>query len=146
MNATDFYQLAVKLSNESGAAAMRSCISRAYYGAFNRASDVVRSIGVILPKSAECHDKVAKILSNCGDLDVETAGSKLDSLRTIRNAADYHLDDTRTEKKRTAILELHKADQIIQCMEQCFAGQPKESAHDAMKKYATEILQLRIKS
>lgn len=142
MNAIDFYRLTLQLSNETGAAEMRSSISRAYYGAFNLAAEVVRSIGIALPKGPECHDKVAKILCNCGDADVEAAGGKLDSLRAQGNAADYQLLDARTEKKPTVILHLRVADDIIQCLEQCLTGREKATVQPGMRKYAADVLRL----
>jgi len=146
MQAIDFFSLAVTLSRQPGSAERRSAISRAYYSAFNRASEVIREIGIVLPKGAECHDKVAKILGNCGDNDVQAVGQKLESLRTNRNSADYHLNDPAPEKQGTVILNLHAAEQIILGVEKCIAGGEKANVQTRMKEYAGNTLRLTVVS
>ncbi len=86
------------------------------------------------------------ILGNCGDEDVRKASGKLDSLRASRNQADYHLNDLRPEKKPNVILDLKSADDVMRCIEQCFAGQPKAAVHDGIRKYAKEQLKMHVAS
>jgi hypothetical protein len=92
MNPNEFLDLAVRLSNGAGEAERRSAISRAYYGAFHAGRLLIEACDVVVPQSAEGHRVVIWCLQNSHDAELETAGRKLDSLRTIRNQADYRLD------------------------------------------------------
>lgn len=144
MNGADFYALAEQLSAGSKPAEMRSAISRAYYGAFHRARELLVSIGIVLPKGPECHTKIPFVLENAGDADIAKAGSKLSSLRAVRNDADYALQKLEFEQKKTVVVQLQIANQIILSVESCFSGQPKAGTHAAMRDYAKDVLRLTV--
>jgi uncharacterized protein (UPF0332 family) len=91
MNPDEFLDLAIRLSSAAGEAERRSAVSRAYYGVFHASRVLIEACDVIVPQSAEGHRVVIWCLQNSLDADLETAGRKLDSLRTIRNQADYRL-------------------------------------------------------
>jgi uncharacterized protein (UPF0332 family) len=109
----DFYSLAVTLSAGSTPAEHRSCISRAYYGAFHNANEFLHSIGITMKGGAECHQKVTQILDNSGDADIKTLASRLLTLRQTRNTADYNFANATFDKKPKAIVELRNAADII---------------------------------
>jgi hypothetical protein len=62
MSPDDFLALAARLSASSGEAERRSAVSRAYYGVFHIARQVIEACGVTCPESAEAHDKISKCL------------------------------------------------------------------------------------
>jgi uncharacterized protein (UPF0332 family) len=144
MEGDDFLSLAVRLSSGTSAAELRSATSRAYYGAFHKARELLESIGIALPTGPECHQKICLVLANADDPDVRTASSILSSLRTARNSADYDLAKAEVETKRSVVINLHRADQIMGCMRLCFAGGAKAGVHDALRNYARNILKLQV--
>jgi uncharacterized protein (UPF0332 family) len=145
MEGDDFFRLAVQLSSGTTPAELRSATSRAYYGAFHKTRELLESIGITLPAGPECHQKVCFVLANAGDPDVRTASSLLSSLRTARNAADYDLAKAEAETKRSAAINLHRADQIIGQIRLCFPGGAKAGAHGAMRDFARDTLKLPVR-
>jgi uncharacterized protein (UPF0332 family) len=145
MNGDDFFAAAESLSKGTTPAEMRSSISRAYYGAFHTARDLCCSVGIALPKTADCHVKVSQILGNSGDQDVVKSASKLSSLRDVRNDADYDLTDSRPEKKNYVILQLKAADDIITNFKKHLPKGSLDPLHEALRKHAKDILKLPVK-
>lgn len=139
MTGADFYQLAVALGSGSSPAELRSATSRAYYGAFHMACAMLRDAGIVLPKDAACHEKDPQILGNSGDPEVIAAASKLGSLRTNRNDADYRLDKRSPERSQTVQLHLRVAGDIIECLRQCSSDGAKAGIRDAVRAYASKI-------
>ena len=140
MDSGKFYDLAVDLSSVNSAAEQRSATSRAYYSAFHISCELLHSIGITLPKSDKCHEKVPWVLENSGDMDVKAAGIKLGSLRGDRNTADYKLSNHKAENQKNVALHIQSADEIIDCVGSCFAGKPKAATHAAMRSYAQNTL------
>jgi hypothetical protein len=97
MNGADFYHLAMSLAGGTQPAELRSATSRAYYGAYHTAYELLTSCGIALPGGPECDTKVRWILDQSGDMDVKTASGKLASLRIARNDADYELSEKKPE-------------------------------------------------
>ena len=144
MDGRDFYNLAVELSAKDRPEELRSATSRAYYGAFHRVSEYLRSIGISLPTGPECHRKVRWMLDNSGDGDIVVASGKLSTLRTARNGADYDLANVALETKKTVAINLHLARQVMSCIDQCVPGQPKEPVRVALRTYAKSTLGLSV--
>ena len=146
-SANDIYAVALDLylSETQSPAKLRSSISRFYYAAFHRASEMLRSIGITLPKGPECHAKLQFLLSQSGDTDLVSAGTKLGELRTARNEADYDLANMKAESPRHAEFCFHVAARIISCIDLCFSGGPKANVHAAIRKYAKDVLKLQVK-
>lgn len=94
MNPEEFLVVAEQLAKQPSEASKRSAISRAYYGVFHLARELIESCGVKVARSAEGHAIVMRCLQNCGLEKLARAGSMLDSLRSIRNKADYDLAST----------------------------------------------------
>lgn len=67
----------------------RVAISRAYYGAFCTARNILRSEGISLPTDARAHGRVVHELNRARDQQRKRIGSELKRLRQRRNAADY---------------------------------------------------------
>ena len=140
MNPDDFLVLALKLSAGAGQAELRSAVSRGYYGVFHLARLFVDGCGVTLPESAEAHDKVAKCLQHAGDPLLDAAGSELNSLRSMRNAADYRLGDGRFAQARFVVVQLAKARQIADALRS--AQGRIDILRLPMRAYAKDILKL----
>lgn len=67
MNGTEFLRPALKLSASTAEAELCSAVSRAYYGAFHLACDLVAGFGIELPASADAHQKLRFCLDASGD-------------------------------------------------------------------------------
>lgn len=87
-----FISLAGKLA--SGAkpdeALCRTAISRAYYGAFHLASQMLTSLNVPYERN---HGELHRCLAECGHAEVAESGRILIELHRLRVKADYKLDD-----------------------------------------------------
>ena len=75
------------LSNE---AQWRVAVSRAYYGAFCLARNVLQNEGKKIPETAEAHRAVVRILNRSSDRKRQQAGNWLKRLRQKRNTVDYN--------------------------------------------------------
>jgi hypothetical protein len=108
MNAIGFLALAKELLAGPSDAHCRTAVSRAYYGAFHLACQLVSDCGVKLPRSAAAHEKATQCMQSSKNSDVALAGVKLHSLRRARNSADYSLEDREfdTAKRREHSLPL----------------------------------------
>lgn len=141
MNAIEFLNLAHRLAASTGEAQARSSISRSYYAAFHVAKELIESCGVVLPDGPEAHARLRQCLGNCGDANAAAAASKLDSLRLIRNDADYELHSINFESA-DAQHQLGNARRIIESLSTCNVStiQPK------VREYAQQILRLPIRT
>lgn len=88
MDPTDFISLALRLSNSHREADLRTAVSRAYYGDFHLATQLLEDCGVSLSGKdiykVEVHQKVRFCLSESGSEEAALIGKKLGSLRDRR--------------------------------------------------------------
>lgn len=95
MDPREFISLAIRLSSSSRESDLRSAISRAYYGAYHVAGELLEGCGIVFSGKelygADVHRKVRFCLRESGNHDAAKAGEKLGSLRDERNQADYAL-------------------------------------------------------
>src|SRR5208337_2915347 len=119
MKPRDFQVLALKLVSETGAAELRSSVSRAYYAVYNSAVEMVGKLGFHVGSGVQGHGDVQKWLGNSGDVEIKKVGSKLTNLRTKRNRADYELDRTDVENPRTVQAVIQDSESMLQSLEQC---------------------------
>lgn len=145
MTGADFQNLAARLAAETSPAALRTATSRAYYGAFHVACEMLRDAGIVLPKDAARHEKVPQILGASGDPDVIATASKLGALRVNRNEADYQLDKVRPENQAAVLLHVQVAAEIIACIQQCNAGGPKAGIRQSVRDYAAKVQGLQVR-
>jgi uncharacterized protein (UPF0332 family) len=90
----------------------RSSVSRAYYGAFHTAIQVLERMGITIPSTSNKHDKAPDILEHTEDGPIMKAAEKLKNLREERNKADYNLSNKLVETQDFARLRLMEADSI----------------------------------
>lgn len=92
MEPVAFLELAKDLCKKSNdEAALRSAVSRGYYGLFNSVKRFVEENVQQMPKGAESHKKVYRYLNNCGLREVVDVAGSLNDLREERNDSDYDL-------------------------------------------------------
>jgi hypothetical protein len=74
------------ISNNPAEAELRSAVSRAYYGTFNQC----RIYKGYNTKTFDIHQKVISEFKTSDSTEEMTIGNHLDSLRIVRNDADYN--------------------------------------------------------
>jgi uncharacterized protein (UPF0332 family) len=133
MNPTEFVVLANKLSADAAEASQRSAVSRAYYGAMHEARILIESCGFRFD-IGEVHKKLHFCMAESGDAELIAAGRLLDSLRGIRNDADYDLDDEKFRKKAFVAIQMATARNILTTVSS--ARGRVASFRQAVRKYA----------
>jgi uncharacterized protein (UPF0332 family) len=114
MNGREFLPCAVRLFAGTSAADLRSAVSRAYYAAFHAALDFFGGCGVMFSKnSAQAHTKMPDCLDNTRIPAVIDISTKLRSLRSDRNCADYQMSDAKFEKEENVRHRIEDAEEII---------------------------------
>src|SRR5262245_21874293 len=93
MTGHDFISLAGRLAASRDEAALRTAVSRAYYGAFHLAIAFLAEIDC--PVSTNDHAEPVRRLSNSGNENAITAGRMLNDLQGARIRADYKFNDPR---------------------------------------------------
>jgi hypothetical protein len=143
MDPRDFNQVAIDLvvrRPPTGPAAYRSAISRAYYAALNVATDVLTGIGHFPGRGDGPHKKVVIYLQQTGDGDLETAGTAIDRMRTMRNLADYDMRNPDAETISSARKMVETAQQAIVLLDDFAADAArKQAAADAIARYRIKI-------
>ncbi|MGP0064768.1 MAG: HEPN domain-containing protein [Isosphaeraceae bacterium] len=139
MDLRDFNQVAIDIIVKrppTGPAAYRSAISRAYYAAFNVATNVLDAIGHSPGKGDSQHKKVVIYLQQSGDVALESVGRYIDMMRLRRNQADYEMANTTVETMSTARDMAETARKIIEDLDG-FAADPvrERLAADAIAEY-----------
>jgi hypothetical protein len=89
MNWRDLLSLAARLAADPTEGDWRAAVSRAYYAAFHVARQLLADLNFTVPRADRAHQYLVFRLSNCGESAVEQAGRDLETLRRLRNRADY---------------------------------------------------------
>lgn len=116
MNPDEFIKLAGRIIS-FGPAGVRSAVSRAYYGAFNEAMDVLEGIGCGCPRNAKAHNLVVVFLDFSGNAHAKQASSMLSDLHTARLRCDYRLSDKVAEDLDTAKLDVETSERVVSLLE-----------------------------
>jgi hypothetical protein len=137
MNPRAFLELARRLLvSEPNPAGFRSTVSRAYYAAFNVASEFLRGMDCEVQEDAKGHKQAYFRLNNSGDPLLSQIASYLDDLRSERNVADYRLGMPHVEQEGVVRTWLEMASRIITELDTCNAtDQRKSNAKTAIKEY-----------
>lgn len=139
MDGRDFLSLAENWARGSREAEWRSAVSRAYYGAFHVARDLLRRCRFKVPRADQAHAYLSMRLSNSGHPPVVAAGRSLGTLRQSRNQADYDIDLPFSQA--TAAAQVQIAKNVVQALEAAALEPVKTQITDAMKVYERNILQ-----
>ncbi len=120
MNASHFIDFAAKIAaTYADAAACRSSISRAYYGAFHIAKSFLERLGSRPFKNANSHVFVQHCLMNCGHRQALRRGRYLQDLFRDRLLADYSLQVHRVENVEFARVAVESAREVQNLIESC---------------------------
>jgi uncharacterized protein (UPF0332 family) len=138
MTGRDFLVLANRLAAASTEAEWRSAVSRAYYGAFHEARQLLTELGFTVPRDDRAHKYLSFRLSNAGNPLARLAGSELDILRGDRNAADYDLH--RPLMSVPAGDSVRQAGLIVQNLDALRQEPARSDITDAMKDYERDVL------
>ena len=134
----EFLKLAELWIQGATEAEWRCAVSRAYYGAFHVARRFMRRLGFVTPRADQAHAYLWLRLSNCGEIQVQSAGSELNRLRRERNRADYDLE--RAFPNTDGLIAVQTARQVVQILHTASAGPTLGQLTDAMKAYERDVL------
>jgi len=123
MNSKDFIDVAGSLvaNPRSGypEARYRSAVSRAYYGSYHFALEVLLRFGVTVPKGPNGHQTVKNhFLFSKNDTALEAA-RRIGDLGHERNTADYKLENKKYTEERNAKYQVERASEVVSLLEQC---------------------------
>lgn len=141
MDGGAFLSLALQLANGDTEARLRTSVSRAYYGAYHVARELVENCGVVVPKR-DVHNKLQWCLEQVGqaiaDVELAKAGSKLGSLRTDRNRADYDLGDPSFTRKINALKAAKKAHEVTDAIGSLVNGAGMQIVRQYIRRFAQQ--------
>lgn len=151
MNSADFISLAIKLSNSQQEVELRTAVSRAYYGAFHAARELLEACGIAFPPKellgADIHRKVRFCLANADTADALLVAGKLDVMRQQRNLADYDLRTDRfslpSVKNVTTCVQ--RAIQIVDAIDRCRGETTFVEFRYRVCAYARDVLRLPVR-
>lgn len=124
MNGSEFISLAGTLAasaTPNAEARYRTAVSRAYYGAYHVAIEVLEELGALVRANHLGHrDTINKLRST----DVEEAmraARIIEDLHTARIVADYRLKNRRFEKAAHALIAVEDAHDAVDALQACLA-------------------------
>jgi uncharacterized protein (UPF0332 family) len=138
MNWRDFLTLAGRLAGQSGEAEWRSAISRAYYATFHIARRLFSDLRFTVPRADRAHQYLVFRLGNSGESAIEQAGRDLDTLRRLRNRADYDEAPAVTQAQAAAAVQI--AQSIIQTLDAARQEPARTRMRDAVIAYERDVL------
>lgn len=150
MDPADFISLAIKLSSSRQESELRTAVSRAYYGAFHAASELLDECGVVFPPKeiygAEIHGKVRFCLANADSGDAALVANRLSALRRQRNQADYDLKSDRfsASHSKNAKVCTRVAVEIVDAIQRCRNEPMFDAFREKIRTYARDVLNLSV--
>ena len=138
MSWRDFLALATRLAGGTTEAEGRSAVSRAYYAAFHVARQLFADLGFAVPRADRAHQYLTFRLANCGDSVVEQAGRDLETLRRLRNRADY--DGTPALTQPQAVAAFRLAEGIVRLLDDARREPVRTLIRDGMIAYERDVL------
>jgi uncharacterized protein (UPF0332 family) len=138
MNWRDFLLLATRLASGTTEADWRTAVSRAYYAAFHVARSLFANLNFTVPRADRAHQYLVFRLSNSGEPSVEQAGRDLETLRRLRNRADYDEAPGLTAPQAVAAVQL--AEGIVQALDAARKEPTRTQLRDAMIVYERDVL------
>lgn len=139
MDGKEFLNVAIRLSASRHEGDLRSAVSRAYYGAFHTARELVESCGVRLPKAAQAHERLQWCLGQCDEEAALLVHDKLNSLRTDRNLADYDLNASKFRDAQNVRIQLRIAQAIVDGVGHCRLEPTFSRIRETIRPYAKTI-------
>src|SRR5438034_5452135 len=100
-------------------ARFRTAVSRAYYGAYHVAVEVLGELGLRVPRNFAGHEIVCRELRHANDPGAGLAADLIGDLRTERNKADYDLAEAKFKSQKNAKLSVETAHEAVTALEAC---------------------------
>ena len=138
MNWSDFLLLATRLAAGTTEAEWRTAVSRAYYAAFHVARRLFGELNFTVPRADRAHQYLAFRLSNSGEPAVEQSGRDLETLRRLRNRADYDGTPAITQSQAAAAIQL--AEGIVRMLDDARQEPARTRIRDGMIAYERDVL------
>jgi uncharacterized protein (UPF0332 family) len=138
MNWRDFLLLAARLAADAAEAEWRTAVSRAYYAAFHVGRRLLSDLKFAVPRADRAHQYLVFRLSNSGEPAVEQAGRDLDTLRRLRNRADYDSTPALTQSQAAAAVRV--AEGIIHALDAASWEPARTRIRDGMVIYERDVL------
>jgi uncharacterized protein (UPF0332 family) len=138
MNWRDFLPLASRLAGGTTEAEWRSAVSRAYYTAFHVARNLLSDLKFTVPRAERAHQYLVFRLGNSGEAAVEQAGRDLETLRRLRNRADY--DETPALSSSQASAAVQVAESILRVLDAARQEPVRTRITDGMIAYEHDVL------
>jgi uncharacterized protein (UPF0332 family) len=113
MNGDDFLAFAGKLAvQHRDPPGARTAVSRAYYGVFHTAKDLLERLGLYIPTQENAHKKLVMYYANSKQPIAQNIAGMLGDLHERRKKADYALSDVRWESLQFAQNSLERTHEI----------------------------------
>ncbi len=138
MNWRDFLGLGLRLATGAIEAEWRTAVSRAYYATFHVARHLFSHPGFVVPRADRAHQYLVFRLSNCGEPTIEQTGRDLETLRRLRNRADYDEAPPMTQAQATAAVRL--AERILHALDLARQEPSRTRIMTAMIDYDRDVL------
>lgn len=138
MNGRDFLPLAARLAGGTTEADWRTAVSRAYYAAFHVARRFFADMNFTVPRADRAHQYLVFRLSNSGESVTEQAGRDLETLRRLRNRADYDETPPLPQAQATAAVQL--AETILQVLDAARQEPARTRIRDCVIVYERDVL------
>lgn len=136
MEALEFLSVAgrLALAKSSGPADYRTSISRAYYGTYHLARQLLHQLGFVCRDDNE-HLWVQRHFYNCQMQAAREVGRLLGNLHESRRIADYDLDDDSIQSVAQAKFELERASAVQAALQLCATSENVPILHTEMLTY-----------
>jgi uncharacterized protein (UPF0332 family) len=138
MTGRDFLPLAAQLAAGTTEAEWRTAVSRSYYACFHVGRRLLSDLGFVVPRADRAHQYLVFRLSNSGEATVEQRGRDLETLRRLRNRADY--DETPAFSQPQASAGVQLGERIIQALDAARLEPVRTQITDTMKTYDRDVL------
>jgi uncharacterized protein (UPF0332 family) len=138
MNWREFLRQAGRLAGGTSEVDWRTAASRPYYAAFHVARRLFADLKFTVPRADRAHQYLVFRLSNSSEAAMEQAGRDLETLRRLRNRADYDELPLLTQAQAAAAVQL--AENIIQALDAAQQEPTRTQISDAMIVYERDVL------
>jgi len=117
------YAARVAASPTSGTAGYRSSVSRAYYGAFHLARQLLENdLEIDCRAAGNEHALIQQFFLNCSVKKGVAVGMLLRNLHTSRKEADYMLETNHSETQVAAMLSVERATELARMLDEIKEG------------------------
>lgn len=120
-------------------AAMRSVVSRAYYGIYHLTRRYLEELGFPTPKDESAHRFALVHLANAENEAATDLAALLGEIHERRKRADYDVDDARYETEAFAADTIARADRAARVLECCAAEPVQTTIREGILRYRAKL-------